>query len=475
MKGLMMDFQLTLPPLLRRVETFFGDKEIVSRLPDKSFHRYTWRDMARRSKQLAVALQRVGLERGDRVATLCWNHYQHMEAYFGIPCSGFVLHTLNLRLHPSDVGYIAAHAGDRALIVDRSLLPLWEQFKDDTEIEHVFVVEDSYEELLASADPGEWVDPELDEWEAAAMCYTSGTTGRPKGVVYAHRSTILHALGVASISPLGLRVAEEDTLLPVVPMFHANAWGYPYLAALLGCKLVYPGPHLDPESLLEDFVQEKVTWTAGVPTIWLGMLGLLDANPGKWDLSHMKGMLVGGSAVPRAMIAAYKQRHGLSVVQGWGMTETSPVASETDFIGDLRHADEETKFDYVAMAGIALPDAGYAELVVAREESLVPLPDGASFEEGASFLMTFLTAYLPLTRQVRLEPGATVLVHAAAGGVGSAAVQLAKHMGARVVGTASSEAKRAFALEQGADEAHSYEDFAEAVRTDVVIDPVGGD
>jgi fatty-acyl-CoA synthase len=144
-------------------------------------------------------------------------------------------------------------------------------------------------------------------------------------------------------------------LLPVVPMFHANAWGYPYLAALLGCKLVYPGPHLDPESLLEDFVQEKVTWTAGVPTIWLGMLQLLDAHPGRWDLSHMKGMLVGGAAVPRAMIAAYKQRHGLSVVQGWGMTETSPVASETDFIGDLRHADEETKFDYVAMAGIPLP------------------------------------------------------------------------------------------------------------------------
>src|ERR671933_1145835 len=351
----MMDFQLTLPPVLRRVETFFGDKEIVTRLPDKSFHRYTYREMARRAKQLAVALQQIGLERGGRVATMCWNHYQHMEAYFGIPCGGFVLHTLNLRLHPSDIGYIAAHAGDRALIVDRSLVPLWEQFKDDTDIEHVFVVEDSYEELLASADPDEWVDPELDEWEAAAMCYTSGTTGRPKGVVYAHRSTILHALGVASISPLGLRVAEEDTLLPVVPMFHANAWGYPYLAALLGCKLVYPGPHLNPESLLEDFVQEKVTWTAGVPTIWLGMLELLDSDPGKWDLSHMKGMLVGGSAVPRAMIAAYKQRHGLSVVQGWGMTETSPVASTTDFLGDLADADEETKFDYVAMAGIPLP------------------------------------------------------------------------------------------------------------------------
>jgi fatty-acyl-CoA synthase len=355
MQGLMMEYQLTLPPLLQRAEMLFGDKEVVTRLPDKSFHRYTYRDMGARAKQLAVALQKAGLDQGDRVATLCWNHYQHYEAYFGIPCGGFVLHTLNLRLHPNEIGYIAKHAGDRAVIVDRSLLPLLEKFKDETDIEHVFVVEDSYEELLASASPDEWEDPQLDERTAAAMCYTSGTTGRCKGVVYSHRSTVLHALGVASISPLGLRVAHGDALLPVVPMFHANAWGYPYLAALIGNKLVFPGPYLDPESLLEDFVQEKVTWTAGVPTIWMGLLQLLDANPGQWDLSHMKGMLVGGSAVPRAMIAAYKERHGLNVVQGWGMTETSPVASVTDFVGDVVDADQDTKFDYVAMAGIPLP------------------------------------------------------------------------------------------------------------------------
>jgi fatty-acyl-CoA synthase len=355
MDGLMMDFQLTLPPLLRRAETYFGDQEVVSRLPDRSYHRYTLREMAARSKQLAVALQKAGLKRGDRVGTLCWNHYQHLEAYYGIPCGGFVLHTLNLRLHPDDIGYIAKHGGDRAVIVDRSLVPLLEQFIGDTDIEHVFVVEDSYEELLATADASEWQDPELDEDEAAAMCYTSGTTGRPKGVVYSHRSTILHALGVASGSPLGLTIGEADTLCPVVPMFHANAWGYPYLAALIGARLMFPGPYLDGESLLENFVHERVTWTAGVPTIWLGILQLLDANPGKWDLSHMRGMLVGGSAVPRAMIAAYKERHGLDVVQGWGMTETSPVASVTDFIGDLRNADPDTKFDFAAMAGLPLP------------------------------------------------------------------------------------------------------------------------
>jgi fatty-acyl-CoA synthase len=369
MNGLMMDFQLTLPPLLRRAETYFGDKEVVTRLPDRSFHRYTNRDLGRRAKQLAVGLRQLGLEPGDRVATLCWNHHQHLEAYFGIPCGGFVLHTLNLRLHPGDIAYIAAHAGDRAVIVDRSLLPLLEQFRGETEIEHVLVVEDSYEELLDGADPDAWDDPELDERAAAAMCYTSGTTGRPKGVVYSHRSTILHALGVAALSPLGERVAENDTLLPVVPMFHANAWGYPYLAAMLGAKIVFPGPYLDPESLLETFVQEGVTWTAGVPTIWMGMLQLLDANPGRWDLSHMKGMLVGGSAVPRAMIEAYKERHGLTVVQGWGMTETSPVASVTDFIGDLRGADDQSKYDYVAMAGIPLP---FVEVRVRAGDEDVP-------------------------------------------------------------------------------------------------------
>ena len=273
-----------------------------------------------------------------------------MEAYFGIPCGGFVLHTLNLRLHHEDIGYIAKHGGDKAVIVDKSLLPLLDAFKGSTDIEHVFVVEDSYEELLATADADEWTEPELDEDDAAAMCYTSGTTGRPKGVVYAHRSTILHALGVASISPLGLRVSEEDALLPVVPMFHANAWGYPYLAAMIGeARLpgAVPRPREPARGLRPEHDVDRQR-----PTIWLGMLQLLDANPGKWDLSHMKGMLVGGSAVPRSMIAGYKERHGLNVVQGWGMTETSPVASVTDFTGDLRNADQDTKFDFVAMAGM---------------------------------------------------------------------------------------------------------------------------
>jgi fatty-acyl-CoA synthase len=355
MDGLMMNTQLTLPMLLRRVETYFGEREVVSRLPDKTYARSTYGVAFRRARALAVALRQLGLERGDRVATLCWNHTQHLDAYYGVPCGGFVLHTLNLRLHPKEIAYTANHAGDRAVIVDRQLLPLLESVLPATQIEHVFVVEDSYEELLAGADPDDWRDPELDENEAASMCYTTGTTGLPKGVVYSHRSTILHMLGLGACNPLGIGGSARDVVLPVVPMFHANAWGYPYLAPMLGAKLVFPGPHLDPESLLDTIVQEGVTWAAGVPTIWFGILQLLDAHPGRWDLSRLRGMLVGGSAAPRSLIEGFGERHGLTIVHGWGMTETSPVGTVASLPVELWDSDPETRYDFLALQGTPLP------------------------------------------------------------------------------------------------------------------------
>ena len=373
-----MDFQLTLPALLRRAETYFPNREIVSRLPDRSFQRTTYGELGTRVRRLGAALQQLGLERGDRVATLAWNHNAHYEAYFGIPCAGFVLHTLNLRLHPNDLAYIANHAGDRAVIVDRALVPLLEQFRDRTQLEHVFVVEDSYEELLAGADPSAYRDPELRETEASAMCYTSGTTGLPKGVVYSHRSTVLHSLAQALIKPLGFSVTERDALMPVVPMFHAMAWGYPYTCAMMGAKLVFPGPHLDAESLLEDIAQEGVTVSAGIPTVWLGMLGLLDREPDRFDLSSLRSMLVGGSAAPRSLIAGFRQRHGVQIVHGWGMTETSPLASASDYVGDLHDADEETQLDFVAMQGLPLPFVEFR----GRDAAGCPIPwDGESMGE----------------------------------------------------------------------------------------------
>jgi fatty-acyl-CoA synthase len=306
---------------------------VASRRADRSWHLTDYATVLARTHRLAGALRNeLGLPPGVRVATLCWNHAEHLEVYLGAPSCGLVLHTLNLRLHPDDLAYIASHAGDRVLVADKSVWQLVDAIKARAGFAHLIAVGDGptpegaieYEELLATQPADGLPFDDLDERSAAAMCYTSGTTGRPKGVVYSHRTIVLHSLSSAHADML--RLSERDVVLPVVPMFHANAWGLPYTCTMTGAAQVLPGPHLDPTSLLDAFAEHGVTISAGVPTIWMGILRALDANPDGWNLSRLDCLIVGGSAVPPAMIAGF-DRHGLEILQAWGMTELAPLGT----------------------------------------------------------------------------------------------------------------------------------------------------
>jgi fatty-acyl-CoA synthase len=384
LEGLAQDFQLTLPYILRRAEQLYGYREIVTRRPDKSFHRHTFADFVSRAKKLAVALDKLGLEPGDRVGTLGWNTYQHLEAYFGIPCSGAVLHTLNPRLHEDDLAYIANHAEDRVMLVDETLVPVFEKFREKTGVEHAVIVTEGgevpegmipYEDLIGDADEADFEYPEFDEKQAAAMCYTSGTTGRPKGALYSHRSTVLHSMMAAMGNTFAL--SEADCVLPVVPMFHVNAWGLPFASVLVGAKLMMPGPHLDPASLLEDFEQEEVTLTAGVPTVFLAVLQALDEEPEKYDLSKIRSMVIGGSAVPKGVIKAYKERHGIDVLHAWGMTEMSPIGTVANLTTEMEKLPEEEQLEYKAKQGYPVP---LVEIRARGDEGFIPW-DGETMGE----------------------------------------------------------------------------------------------
>ena len=340
MKAPMMDYQLTLDAILRRGEQLFGHKRIITRLPDRSFHEYTYSEMGRRARQLATALRARGYGGGTRVATLCWNHYQHVEAYFGIPLSGNVVHTLNIRLHPGDLAYIVNDAADRLLIVDESLLPAYEAMRDRVSFDDVIVIGrapsgmTSYETFLESGGDVEGDDPALRETDPALLCYTSGTTGRPKGVLYSHRALTLHAFTCALPNSIG--PAEDDVTLPVVPMFHANAWGYPHTATLVGAAQVLPGPFVDPASLVDAFETYRVTLTAAVPTVWSGVLALLDERPGFHDLSALRRLVVGGSAASASLIDGFDKRHGIRAIHAWGMTEMTPLGTVCEPTSELR-------------------------------------------------------------------------------------------------------------------------------------------
>ena len=376
MPSMSMDVPLTIPAILRRLGTHFGDKTVVSRRGAGALHQTTYREILTRAGQLAGALRGLGIGAGDRVATLSWNHDRHLEAYYAIPGMGAVLHTLNLRLHADELAFIASDAGDRILIVDDDLLPLAQSFLARTPIERVIVVRTSdaplpagmldYEAVLAAADPIA-LDADVAEGSAAAMCYTSGTTGRSKGVVYSHRAIALHSLSLGLTDSFGLR--EADTVLPVVPMFHANAWGLPFGVAIVGANLVLPGRELCAPSVRDLLASQRVTFTAGVPTVWNSLLQLLDAEPGAADLSALRTMLVGGAAVPESLLRGFDERHGLEIVHAWGMTELAPFGTIARLPSRLAKASADVRYRYRATQGTPAP---FIEIRARSEQGMVP-------------------------------------------------------------------------------------------------------
>ncbi len=373
MRGTMMDFPLTLPAILERSGKLFHRVEIVSRRPDRSIVRTTYGDFYRRARRLADAMTKLGLRPGDRVASMMWNHSGHLEAFFGVPCAGGILHTLNLRLHPHELAAIVNHADDRFLLIDDVLLPTLEKFRDSVSFERVIVVpycggsipDDflNYEELLAGASD-DFRYPAIDENDGAAMCFTSGTTGNSKGVVYSHRALVLHTFAEMCVDSFA--IGHHDTVLPVAPMFHANAWGLPYSCAMAGARLILPGPNVDPESVLDLIAQEHVTIACGVPTIWLGVLAALEKAPDRWKFSWPVRIVVGGSAPPERLMRAL-DKHNLHILHLWGMTETTPLAT----VGKLkRHMSEWTldqQYEVRAKQGWPTP---FIELRVMRPEGL---------------------------------------------------------------------------------------------------------
>jgi fatty-acyl-CoA synthase len=382
MQSTMMQTPLSLNMLLERARRPFGNVEVITRKPDKSLHRTTYGEVYRRARQLAQALVEAGLKPGERVGTLMWNHAVHLETYFGIPAAGGVVHTLNLRLFPDDIAYIANHAQDRFLIVDDCLLPLYEKFRDKVKFERVFIVGfdgtighdyEDYEKFIeAKADDFQYVA--VDENAPCGMCYTSGTTGNPKGVVYSHRSSVLHAFGMALPDSVGL--SFRDTVLPVVPMFHVNAWTLPYVAVMTGARLAFPGPHLDAENVLDLMAQAGVTISAGVPTIWMAILAALRKEPKRWPLKSGIRMLVGGSAVPQALIKGLDE-FDLHIVEAWGLTETSPIASVCRQRPELDALPQDERLRLRAQAGIPTP---LVELRIMGDDGEQPW-DGTSVGE----------------------------------------------------------------------------------------------
>jgi fatty-acyl-CoA synthase len=379
MKSTMQEGPLLVSGILRHGQRVYGDSLVVTVTPD-GYRQATFAQVAARAEQLAKGLARLGVGDGDRVGTFMWNDQEHLEAYLGVPAAGSVLHTLNIRLFPDQLSYVVNHAEDKVVVVDASVAPLFARVRDECKtVEHVVVVGGpaeglgetiSYEELVGAEEPGmDW--PQLDERSAAAMCYTSGTTGDPKGVVYSHRSTYLHSMAGLSANCVG--ASEADRVLVIVPMFHANAWGIPYTAFLAGADLILPERFLQAEPLSRMFKQQRPTLSLGVPTIWNDLLRYSQSN--EVDLSSVRMLTAGGSAVPGALIEAYRERFGVEMVQGWGMTETSPVCA----IGrPPKGTPPDEEMQWRVKAGRVL--AGVEVRVVGEQGDVLP-EDGRSLGE----------------------------------------------------------------------------------------------
>ena len=364
MIGSMMQQPLLISSLLVHAERHHGDQEVVSRRVEGDLHRYTYSELASRSRRMAKVVAALGVKFGDRVATLAWNGYRHMELYYAVSGSGAVLHTLNPRLHPDQVVWIADHAEDKVVFFDLSFLPLIEAVAHRVDTVKAFVAMTDrsrmpastsipnllcYEDLLEAQDDAfEW--PAFDENTASSLCYTSGTTGNPKGALYSHRSTMLHTM--ASALPDALNWSARETILPVVPMFHVNAWGLPYAACMVGAKLVFPGPFLDGKSLYDLFEAEGVTVSAGVPTVWQGLLAHVEANNLKFHT--MRRTIIGGSACPPAMMRAFQERYDVQVLHAWGMTELSPLGTACVLKPHQQQLSAEQRFAIQAKQGRAV-------------------------------------------------------------------------------------------------------------------------
>ena len=385
MLGNMQDGQLLISGLIEHAEIYHTDTEIVSRTVEGPIHRYTLKDAANRSRKLANALGKLGLQQGDVVGTLAWNTFRHFELYFGVSGIGCVVNTVNPRLFPEQLIYIINHAANKYLFVDLTFVPLVESISDSLEgIKGIIVLTDKehmpdtelknvicYEELIAD-EPTEYDWPVFDENTASSLCYTSGTTGNPKGVLYSHRSTLLHTWIVSS-GNVG-NVSSSSVILPVVPMFHVNAWGIPYASAMFGAKLVLPGPLMDGASIFELIDQEKPDLLMGVPTVWLGLLQYL--NETNQTLDSVSTALVGGSAAPRAMIQEFEEKHNVFLMHGWGMTEMSPLGTATSRTAEMDNMDIESRYDLQEKQGKAFFGV---EMTIADDEGNELPKDGVAF------------------------------------------------------------------------------------------------